>query len=359
MQSVVKKAVMGRSRLSHHAAWPPKMEECEPRLQRADLMANAAKAQRVLKLRQVFERTLEVPTLADLPSTEFDKQFTKESARTASTGCETRPTPRPSPRVIPRKQSAAGTQTAAVLAAAKCCMLIGALGSATAGLLTGAALCGAISTFFAPLTFGLSVPVSVCICSGTGLWLGALGGAFTGAAFGAVLGFLAERLGFDVGRVDPGRHRLMLALATFITAAFISPPCAAIGAMMGLLSGSCLGMLAGLLLAPFTFGLSVPLAVVAFAVIGSSVDGAAGAFVGGCASVFVVRHRSSFVISLASTYELLVGAARHLWLQLVPSTDEAETEEEDDTDSEEKEENGEEEASTRLLPTTEQIDLDS
>ncbi|CAJ1454013.1 unnamed protein product [Effrenium voratum] len=191
-------------------------------------------------------------------------------------------------------------------------LVYGAL-AAVLGLLLGAAAGAACGSFFALVSFGLSVPVCSFLSALGGLLLFGLLGAGGGTLLGACCGGACFFAGLPPKAAKPPFAQVAYTLALTAVA---GPVCAAMGSFFGLLSGAFLGLAAGLLFAPFTFGLSVPLAGAVGAVLGAAVDAATGAFLAFCLAGALVRYRLRLLRGLHRALALMSSVAERLRLRL-------------------------------------------
>lgn len=202
----------------------------------------------------------------------------------------------------------------AVLAAGGGALCVGSAGAvigAAAGGTVGTAM-GAVPALF---TFGLSLPIGAVVGGSTGVCVGSAAGGSAGLLGGAVTGFVvahyrvqivngattvvltvgnvydkliiqpsikvqstaaftkkhAKKAGSRAKAIASDRHIQSAAVGAAVGAASLGTA----GAVGGTLAGGTTGALIGLVFAPFTFGLSIPM--------GAAVGGGTGCCVGGAA----------------------------------------------------------------------------
>lgn len=194
-------------------------------------------------------------------------------------------------------------------------LLVGAI-SAVLGLVLGAAAGAAAGSLLAPLTLGFSAPACCFFGALGGLMLGAALGCTGGVILGASLGLLCFATNMPSGWTKPRDGQVLQVAAPLILTGFTGPIFASFGAFLGLLSGAFLGLIAGLFLAPFTFGISVPICACLGGIVGAAVDAATGALLAVLLNLVLFQHRSRFMGGLIRLFQPFITAFNRWRVQL-------------------------------------------
>ncbi|CAL1125806.1 unnamed protein product [Cladocopium goreaui] len=194
-------------------------------------------------------------------------------------------------------------------------LFVGAI-SAVLGLLLGSAAGAAAGSLLAPLTLGFSAPACCFFGALGGLILGAALGCAGGVMLGASLGLLCFATEMPSGWTKPRNGQVLQVAAPLILTGVTGPCFASFGAFLGLLSGAFLGLIAGLFLAPFTFGISVPICACLGGIVGAAVDAATGALLAVLLNLVLFRHRSGFMGGLTRLFQPFITAFNRWRFQL-------------------------------------------